>query len=471
MTPPGGGNGGGGATATPTPVGTGSPHSTATPTATPTPVHTATPTPIPTATPTTAPQSITMLPDTTGRFGLAQILDNYGGETPLSASQIQSEAPHYDFVWGSFDTPDWRSANPNVNLSRYVLDSEDMNLISTHDLSWWQANHPDWIFYACDSSGNPTRYLAWDEGYFPNDVPLAFYLPQVQQYEQQTWIPYLQTNHYNTLAADNMNLTNYTIAGNPNNSGAPTPQSGTGSSYYGCGTYDSSGTFHRQYSSRNDATYTSDTIAWASNMESALHAAGLKLVINFPLISASTSDPNVESLLSHVDGMLDENGYTHYGSLLTTTAFSGTLGWVEWAQQHNIAVMVTDYFCTGSSCSNDPSTLTAAQVDWALSSYAIGNNGGEDVYISPHGGSNYSYRNEYNTKYGAPCGAFSNPVPNVYVRKFLGGLAVTNAGTSSYALSLPSGHTYTDIEGRAVSNPLTVNAADGYMLLTTNGCS
>ncbi|HET7815273.1 MAG TPA: hypothetical protein VFL13_12985 [Candidatus Baltobacteraceae bacterium] len=471
---PGGGNGGGGPTATPTPVGTGSPKATPTPTATP--VHTATPaptaTPVSTPTPTTAPQSITMLPDTTGRFGLTQILDNYGGEPALTTAQIQSEAPHYDSVWGTFSPTTWSSApgaESGMVLSRYVLDSEDMNLISGHDLSWWQANHPDWIFYTCDSSGNPTHYLAWDEGYFTNDVPLAYWMPQVQQYEQNLWISYLQQNHYTALAADNMNLTNYTVAGNPNNSGAATPPSGA-STYFGCGTYDTSGNFVRRYSSRSDSTYTSDTITWAANMANALHSNGLKLLINHPVNNAPT-DPNEQSLLSHVDGMVDENGYTHYGTLLTNSSFDNTLQWVEYTQAHNIAVLVTDYFCTGSGCSNDPSTLTQAQVDWALATYALGNNGGEDVYISPHGGSNYSYRNEYNTRYGAACGAYASPASYVYVRKFQGGLAVANASGSSYALTLPSGHTYTDIEGRAVSNPLTVNPSDGYFLLTSNGCS
>ncbi len=445
---PGGGNGGGGS---PTPT----PHSTATPTPSPTPT--------PTSTPITG-QGVTMLPDTTGRFGLTQILDNYGGTNALTAAQIQSEAPNYDSVWGAFQPQTWRSANSRIILSRYMVPVEDDNLVSGHDLSWWQSNHPDWILYACDSNGNPTHDLAWSGTGF-NDVPLAFYMTAVQQYQMNLLIPYLQANGYNALAADNTDLVNY-LEGHPSLSG------GAVSGEFGCGTYDTSGTFHKEFSAKGtDPQFATDMIAWVGNASSALHAAGLKLLINHPLYNHPTN-PQEEQILSYADGMVDENGYTEYGQLQVTSGFANTLQWVEYTQTHHIAVLVTDYYCTGSGCSEDPSTLTAQQVDWALATYAIGNEGGEDVYISPHGGSDYSYRPEYSTTYGAACSAYSQPSSNVYERRFQGGLSIVNASGSTYVFTLPSGHTYTDIEGRAVSNPLTVNSPDAYMLLTSgNGCS
>ena len=66
----------------------------------------------------------------------------------------------------------------------------------------------------------------------------------------------------------------------------------------------------------------------------------------------------------------------------------------------------------------------------------------------------------------------------MYYRKFANALVVVNPnatgnGSPGPAVSypLPAGHTYTDIEGRPVSNPLSIAAPDGYVLLTTNGCS
>ena len=126
---------------------------------------------------------------------------------------------------------------------------------------------------------------------------------------------------------------------------------------------------------------------------------------------------------------------------------------------------------SGTACSYDPSTLSASQVDWALATYAIANNGGADVYIAPQGGDNYSYRPEYARGYGAPCGNVER-AGAVYSRRFQRGMAIVNASYTRRTINLPPNHTYTDIEGRRVSNPLSVDGADGYMLLTTvNSCS
>lgn len=407
-----------------------------------------------------------MLPDTTGRFGLTQILDNYAGQPQLTAAQIQTEAPNYDSVWGAFQPQTWRASSAKVILSRYMLPIEDDNLVSGHDLNWWKANHPDWILYACDANGNPTNDLAWSGTGFP-DVPLAFYMPAVQQYQMQLLIPYLQANGYNALAADNTDLTNYILGGNPNFGQSHT------AGEYGCGTKDANGNLVRRYGVQGqqyspvDPQFAADMIGWAAQTSAALHAAGLKFLINHPVDTPPTN-ANEQQLVSYVDGMVDENGFTHYGNLLTGNAFANTLNWVEYAQSRHVAVLVTDYFCTGGGCSNDPNSLTPQQVDWALSTYAIGNEGGEDVYISPHGGSNFSYRGEYSTKFGAPCGPYTQPSAGVYVRKFSGGLSIVNASGAPYTYTLPA-HTYFDVEGRAIPAPFTVNSPDGYMLTTSGG--
>jgi hypothetical protein len=169
--------------------------------------------------------------------------------------------------------------------------------------------------------------------------------------------------------------------------------------------------------------------------------------------------------------MVTENGYTDYGQLFTGSTFLSRINWIEYLQAHHKAAFVTDYYCTGSRCSNDPNSLTPQQMDWSLATYALGNEGGEDLYASPHGGSIYSYRSEYATTYGSACGSYTQVSSSVYERKFQGALVIVNASGSPYSLSLPSGHSYHDIEGRAVNNPLTVNGPDAYFLLTSNGCS
>lgn len=468
-----GGGGGGGAAPPVSPPG-GSPPPTATPG--PTPPPSASPSAPPTATPPPPGSGSTIISDTAGRFGLIQILDNYGGATPLGTSQIQSEAPHYDSIWGAFSPSTWDSAHPGMIVSRYTIPNDDENMISGHDLAWWQANHPDWVLYACDASGNPTQDVPWADTGFP-DVPLDIHNPDVVNYQAHLLGNYLIANGYNTLAADNITFVNYLQA--------PNPALGEGSvqkGWYACGIYQN-GSFVRRYGTAGssdfdqaDPAWISDLVNWLAQVQqifatdSTLGPHHLHIIVNHPVLNASPNS-NEQTMLNYVDGMVDENGYTHYGTLLSGGNFAGTLNWVEYLQSRHKAAFVTDYFCTGSSCSNDVSSLTKAQVDWALASYALGNEGGEDLYTSPHGGSLYSYRPEYGTSYGSPCGAYTQVSSYVYERKFQGALVVVNATGSSFTFTLPSGHTYNDIEGQSISNPLVLGPTTGYVLLTSNGCS
>jgi len=451
---------------------------------TPTPNHTMSPSPPPTSTPSTT--GITLLPDTTGRFGLTQIFDWDGipSHTPLTTAQIDSLAPHEDSVWGAFEPAAWNSAHPGMIVSRYMLPVEDDNSVSGHDLTYWQNTDPDWILYACDAStGNPTSppLLAWSGTGFP-DVPLNFSNNQVIQYQLQTlMIPYLKPNGYNALAVDNTDLLNYLEGGNPR-FGQPIVKGD-----YGCGYYDASGTFHKIFSgpldSGSDSGFVNAMMNWVTTAAGMLHAAGLKLIINHPLYNPPTN-PNEAALLAVTDAMVYEEGFTDYGRYqsdvpgIVTTA----LQWGEYAQSHHVAFLITDYLCYNgvqpfngnAPCPSDPNQLPAPQVDWSLATYALVNEGGADVYISPQLGQAMSYRPEYSTTYGAPCGAYTQIAPNVYERKFQGALVIVNASGAPYAFTFPSGHpytNYTDIEHRPLSSTLMMSGADGYVLLTNNGCS
>lgn len=413
-----------------------------------------------------------MLPDTTGRFSLMQINDSDGVRPGMTSSQIQAEAPHYDAVWGAFSPQTWNGGHPGMYVSRYILPNEDVKQISGHDLSWFQTNHPDWILYACQPDGTPTHELAYFYAGF-GDVPLDIHNPDVIAYQIQQLVgPSMIQNGYNTLAADNVEFDNYSTGPNPE-FGEGSPQSG----WYGCGIWQN-GTFVRRYSTGHlqaDPAWTADTLNWVQtvhnllNTDPTLAPHHFKFIVNHPPYS-SAPDANETQMLQNVDGMLDENGFTHYGQLYTGSQFMNTLNWMQYTQSHHVAIWITDYFCAGSSCSTDPSTLTPSQVDWALATYAIGNNGGAGVFISPKGGAIYTYRSEYATAYGTPCGAYKQSGSLVF-RQFSQGFAVANSGTSAQSLPLPAGHTYTDVEGRAVTSPLTVNGTDAYMLTTgSNGC-
>ncbi|MGH7660983.1 MAG: hypothetical protein ACRENA_08755 [Vulcanimicrobiaceae bacterium] len=443
----------------------------------------------PTATPPRL-KGITVLPDTTGRFGLIQVGDDWGHDDsrkllgPFSTSQIKTEAPHEDSIWAAFEPSVWDVHHPGMLVSRYTVPQEDEYLISHHNLTWWQTNHPNWILYACDANGNPTKDLAWSGTTFPNDVPLDIHNPDVVKYEVTQLGKFMAANGYNALAADQMTFENYLRAPNPI-LGEGKPQPG----WYACGIYEH-GTFVRRYGAAGssdlgqpDPAWIGDAINWIATARRIFNTQftgkHFKIFVNHPILGDKPTAQELQ-LLHYVDGVAIEDGFTNYGQYVRSglpSLFTQTLSWMQAAQQNHVATFIIDYYCdygiaaSGAACSYDPSTLTASQVDWALATYAIGNSGGADVYIAPEGLDNFSYRPEYATSYGKPCGTSTHD-RSIFMRQFAGGLAIVNASYTAQTVRLPSKHVYTDIEGRTIGNPLTVSGADGYLLLTKgNGCT
>ena len=428
----------------------------------------------------TVQPNTTILPTTAGRFGLIQLLDDYGrANAYLTAAQIQSEAPHEDSVWGAFFPSTWNQYHAGMIVSRYYLPNEDAYLMSGHNLAWFQTNHPDWILYGCDNNNNPTAHYAYADTGFANDVPLDLHNPAVVAYQMQYILLYLQTNHYNALAIDNVVFKNYLASPNPI---LEKLHASTG--WYGCGIYTQGpsvpSSFVRRYNAPANAdqsAWVADTEYWIAQAKATLHPAGIKVIVNHPPFG-NTPNSNELQMLGNIDAMLDENGFTHYGTEASGNLFTNTLSWMLYLQSHNIAFFITDYYCykgtdpnTGLACTANPASLTAKEVDWALATYALGNNGGADLYVSPEGGATYTYRPEYAKGYGIACAAYSK-VGTAYVRRFTDGYAIVNpVGGTVQNITLPA-HSYTDIEARALTKPLTVSAGDAYMLLTTaNTCT
>lgn len=400
----------------------------------------------------------------------------------MSSSQIASEAPHYNAVWGAFQPSLWtqyHGSGPLI-LSRYEIPFEDEALISGHNLAYFQQNHPDWILYGCQSNGTPTSDVAWSGSGFANDTPLNIHNPDVVSYEVNQLIAYMKANGYNALAVDQMVFENFLESPNPI-LGEGSPQAGS----YGCGIYPSgpaNGNFQRVYGSasggdldQRDPTFIQDELNWLQTAKTALSQNGMYLLVNHPP-DGSSPDSNEQTMLNTVDGVVIENGFTNYGEYTSSGApadFTTTLDWAQTVQsQYKKAVFLTYYFCQ-ASCSNSASSLSGAQVDYALATYALANLGGADAYIVPDGVDSYSYRDEYaNDNYGAACGGGITQNGSVYMEQFAHGLAIVNTGYSSQSVTLPSGISYFDIEQRAtITNPMNVGATDGWMLLTNgNGC-
>jgi len=139
-----------------------------------------------------------------------------------------------------------------------------------------------------------------------------------------------------------------------------------------------------------------------------------------------------------------------------------------------VATLIIDKF------TQDKGTITSNHLEYAMATYLMGNEQGAALFASPNDGYGLEqYHPEYSTAIGAPCGdyyggaTYDSANPQIYYRKFANALIVVNSGSlprASEVAKLPSGHSYKDLEGRSVTNPLTVASNDAYVLLTTSGC-
>ncbi len=491
-----------GSTPTPKPTPTGStptPKPTATPTApptqpptapptqspTPVPTHSPTPTPAPTHSPTPSPtQSYypadpkSVITSTYGKIGLAQIFDYYPTDgTTIPASQAQADAGRYNFVWGSWDTaagdPNgpgpqaWRSGNGSILASRYYIMEEDNLITSGHNLAWFQQNHPDWIMYACNSSGQITNDYAYTPGDGFADVPLNFENPAVVQYQVASLINYAQANGYTTIALDQVIFQNFMVGGNPYLGQTEN------TSEYACGTHNNDGSTTVDYSSKTDPKWTQDVLNWVAYAYQQAHAHGLSLAVNHP--PASPNNANEQTVMSNADILLDEGGFSAYGTngspFTNAGVYNTAYAYMEAVEARGKAMVDIDRW------NNDGQTPTNNHVEYGIATYEFANEGNLDLYqigrISKgFGYGAESYFQAYQTVLGPPCTAVQSGGGAIYYRRFASGLTVANVGASSaQTYNLPSNHTYSDVFGRSVSSSLSINPEDGYVLVTSgNGC-
>ena len=445
----------------PPPTSTPSPTPTPRPTGSPSPSGSPTPTPGPTTNPSfppNGPNNATMMLTSPGQFGAYQIFDQYGSNL-ITQAQGVTDGPLYGAVWGARPgmPNSWRTNTQSIQAAYYMPQSTDLSYSgwgsAGHTLSWWTSNHPDWILYACDPSGNPTSSPAW-LAQLPYNVPLDIHNPAVVAYQVQAGATYAKSVGYNALSFDQVLFSNPT-------------GSALGAGYFGCGIY-SNGSFVRRYVDQDDPAWEADTLAWAKQAHGILQADNMKLIVNHP--TNNISDPNEQTLLSNVDADLDEVGFSDYGNWKASfSLFKTTVDWMRFAQAHGAAVLVGDKF-------SQSGPLTSSQLEYVLATYMMGNEGGAGLFA----GNSNAYGSEqfypqYKTSMGPPCGDYyGDKNPNsaaIWYRSYTNALAIVNGGstTDEYA-HLPTNHNYVDIMGRPVTNPLLVSSGDAYVLLTTNGC-
>lgn len=396
----------------------------------------------------------------------------------MTTAQITADASRYDMVWGSFNPQPWRSANPAALVGRYYIPEEDNTLISGHNLAWWQANHPDWMLYACDSSGNPTTDYAYVPGVGFPDVVLDIHNPNVINYQlRQSLLPYVVANGYNALSIDEIIFRDFLVGGNPKL--GQTIKSGE----YGCGIWEGS-TFVKRYTGPTDPQWTADILNWIQTARSILKTDTtygpykLALIVNHPI--GSITNTNEQTLLANIDVTMDETGFSDYGNYQNANLshlFLTTVNYMRYAQQHAVGVMIIDKFASEVS-------VTPDQLEYSIGTYLMGALKGADLFVVGANGAGYGYgaeqwHPEYTTPLGSECAdmyggaSYDANNPQIYYRRYVRGLVVVNSGSLplTYETATLPNHPYTDIEGRPVTNPLKVNSNDAWVMTTAqNGC-
>jgi hypothetical protein len=411
----------------------------------------------------TPPPAVPRMASTWGRIGVGHVFDS-----GITTAEIGGLPNHFGIIWGSFAPGPWRAADPAALVSRYYILAEDAENISRHTLAWWEANHPTWILYACTPGGAGTKELAYTPGSGFPDVPLDIHNPEVVSYQVESLANYAIAHDYNALAIDEVLLYNVLEGGNPNLGQHVI------SGYFGCGIWEGS-TFVKRYSSKTDSRWATDVLNWIHTAHTILTTNAtiaphhLSLIINHPAAALSA---NEENLIANVNVVQNETGFTDYGNYtqaIHNGLFNATVNYMHYAQQHSVGLMTIQKF-------EQSSALTASQKEYAIGTYLMGSEQASDLDMTLSTYSSQPLYSEYNTNIGAPCGEMTNggsTAPAIWMRRYANALVVVNSGSlprTSEVAHLPTGHTYRDIEGRAVTNPLTVHSSDAYIMLTTNGC-
>lgn len=377
----------------------------------------------------------------------------------MKPSLIQQNGRRFDAVWASLSPRPWDDAHPGMMVSSYFIMGLDQYTETHHTLSWWKANHPDYILYACTAGGSPTHDIAYMQGIGIPDMPLDIHNPNAVAYQISTMASIAQAAGYNALAIDQVVFWNIYHGGN-----AAFGQR-RNASEYGCGSWQGS-SFARHYASPHDPQYAADVVAYVRQARSILHSRHMALVINHP--GGSISDSNEQQLLSNTDAVMDETGFSDYGLYARKPSIvPATLEWMRFAQQHGTAVFIVNKFIDDTAANG---AITHAQLEYVLATYLLGNQGAALLYAGGiHGYGTQQLHPEYNAPVGTPCTDVSNGP--VYFRRFSGGIAIVNASSGPTSFSLP-GHPYRDVSGGSSVSKISLAPMSGSVLLTSaNGCS
>jgi hypothetical protein len=351
--------------------------------------------------------------------------------------QLHNEIGVVDVVWGA------SSPYPKQVTDQFYTPFERDGPYGEphHSLEWWKKDHPTWIEYRCDR-----KHVAFEYG--ERDVPFDIANPDVLAYQRTGAVDPALDAGYQGIDFDNLELSNYSRR---------------------CGHYTASGTWVAQYSGKPvDSNYLHDVLAWASGTFGYVHkfSPTAVMAINFSYDSNYGSQRNYD-LVTHTDEVLDEGGFTNYGSkghnVTTPLEWREIVGMIRAVQSNNGCYMENG---EEPGLSKD---ITQAQRLWVVANYLLIRDDCTYVWMSgftTSGAQDYGrilLYPEYRLAIGKPTDS-AKAVENAWERNYSGGLALVNPSNRSAAIPLHGN--YVDENGRKYSRSITLDAETGEILLS-----
>ena len=341
------------------------------------------------------------------------------------SSTLEDEKGKVDLVWGSSSPTQPEGV---FNLYYYPFDRDaDGGIGGTHhDITWFLANHADWIEYTCDK-----KTVAYEYG-DPN-VPLDITNPAVIDYMMRTYLfPAIQRG-YPGIAFDNVDFAN--------NGGR-------------CGIW-------RNGEWVSQTNYVGNIFNWGSYMYRALHVLNVSIAMNFSFDFGSSRQSY--KMYQYMDIAVDERGFTNrgkpQGKYLSLSEWLNNMAALQFLDANGKGFVsineMPEYF----------SNVSQAEKQWALANYLLVK--GQYSYIAISGIQEYG-QTLITPEYSAAVGHALGPMyqsQGVYMRDFSNGLAIVNPSSDkqTFNIILPSG-VYQDLYGNYL-NLLALGPQSGIVLL------
>ncbi|HEX4861688.1 MAG TPA: putative glycoside hydrolase [Rhizomicrobium sp.] len=345
---------------------------------------------------------------------------------------LGDETGNVDLVWGSY-SPD---QPPGMYNSFYIPIPVDDAFGATHDVSWYQANHPDWLEYKCDQTT-----LAYTFG-DTSRAPLDFANPQVRAYQWSNWIDPALAAGYQSIAVDEADLLN---------------------DFARCGHFDGHHRWVQQYTGDpTDSAFVRDMVKWTKLTRQHIHAQSTTatMQLNAPYNFQASLDDN-RALMGSTDLLFDERGFTNYGNsppVPTPDQWGTIIAEIGEAQSKAIC-----YTLNGEEPGNS-ADITPQERQWAIANYLLIRDNCTYMYMT--GQQQYGdlvIFPEYKISIGKPLGD-RFLTQNIWERNYAKGLALVNPYNASATVSLPAGRWF-DVDGNRMGPSVTLGQQTGLVLL------